>query len=112
VDGQLLKNILLNLLTNASKYSGDGTEIQLTSAVRENQLVVAVTDHGIGIPDVDKGKLFTNFFRARNAIHIQGTGLGLYLVKRYVDLLGGNITFSSQLNEGTIFTVELPLTAV
>ncbi|MEZ0542105.1 sensor histidine kinase [Fibrella arboris] len=112
IDGQLLKNILLNLLTNASKYSGDDTDIQLTSAVLDNQLVIAVKDHGIGIPDVDKDKLFTNFFRARNAIHIQGTGLGLYLVKRYVDLLEGSIQFTSQLNEGTVFTIHLPLTAV
>ncbi|MBO0947825.1 sensor histidine kinase [Fibrella forsythiae] len=109
IDGQLLKNILLNLLTNASKYSSDDMDIQLTSAVLDNQLIIAVQDHGIGIPDVDKDKLFTNFFRARNAIHIQGTGLGLYLVKRYVDLLEGSIQFTSQQNEGTVFTVRLPL---
>lgn len=111
LDGQLLKNILLNLLTNASKYSGDNTTIILTSSVHDDQLIMAVKDHGIGIPDVDKGNLFTNFFRGRNAIHIQGTGLGLYLVKRYVDLLGGTVSFTSQLNEGTVFTVQLPLTA-
>lgn len=107
-DRQILNNILLNLLTNASKYSAEDTDIYLTSLVQNNWLTFTVTDQGIGIPDVDKDKLFINFFRARNAIHIQGTGLGLYLVKRYVDLLGGTIHFTSQVSEGTIFTVQLP----
>jgi len=109
LDEQILKNILMNLLTNASKYSAEETDIRLTSAVWDDRLTLIVIDHGIGIPDVDKDNLFINFFRARNAIHFQGTGLGLYLVKRYVDLLGGTITFTSQLGEGTAFTVQLPL---
>ena len=109
LDGQLLKIILLNLLTNASKYSADDTDIQLTSAVQHEQLIFTISDQGIGIPDADKDKLFVNFFRARNAIHIQGTGLGLYLAKRYVELLGGSITFTSQVEMGTTFTVRLPL---
>lgn len=108
-DGQLLKIILLNLLSNASKYSPDNTDIQLTSAIQNRQVVFTVSDQGIGIPDADKDKLFINFFRARNAIHIQGTGLGLYLAKRYVDLLGGSITFTSDVEKGTTFTVQLPL---
>jgi signal transduction histidine kinase len=112
IDGQMLKNILINLLINASKYSAEEKEIELTTAVRDDTLVIKVKDEGIGIPDTDKDNLFISFFRARNAIHIQGTGLGLYIVKRYVDLLGGTITFSSQMNTGTIFTIELPLAAI
>jgi PAS domain S-box-containing protein len=109
LDDQLVKNILTNLLTNASKYSAEGKAIEVTTAVQADQLQIWVRDWGIGIPDVDKNKLFVNFFRARNAIHIQGTGLGLYIVKRYVDLLGGSISFTSQLNTGTVFFVQLPL---
>jgi signal transduction histidine kinase len=109
VDGQMLKNILINLLVNASKYSADGKEIELTTAVAGDQLRLTVRDEGIGIPDADKDKLFINFFRARNVSHELGTGLGLYIVKRYVDLLGGSITFTSELNSGTIFTIQLPL---
>lgn len=109
LDGQMLKNILINLLVNASKYSADGKEIELTTAIEGDQLVLTVRDEGIGIPDEDKDKLFISFFRARNAVHAQGTGLGLYVVKRYVDLLGGIVTFTSQLDSGTVFTLQLPL---
>ncbi|MFD2938280.1 sensor histidine kinase [Spirosoma flavum] len=112
IDGQMLKNILVNLLVNASKYSAEEKEIELTTKVQRNQLVITVKDQGIGIPDVDKDNLFISFFRARNAIKVQGTGLGLYIVKRYVDLLGGTITFTSQVNSGTVFTIELPLTSL
>ena len=110
IDGQMLKNILINLLVNASKYSAEKKEIELATTVRDNTLIITVKDEGIGIPDMDKENLFISFFRARNAIHVQGTGLGLYIVKRYVDLLGGTIAFSSQVNTGTIFIIELPLT--
>ncbi|MVM32141.1 sensor histidine kinase [Spirosoma sp. HMF4905] len=109
-DGQLIKPILLNLLTNASKYSAEDADIYLTTTTHGSQLQITVTDQGIGIPDTDKDKLFINFFRGRNAIHVQGTGLGLYLVKRYVDLLEGSISFTSQVGEGTIFSVQLPIT--
>ncbi len=109
IDGQMLRNILVNLLMNASKYSAAHSDVELTTEVADGQLVVTVKDQGIGIPDTDKDKLFISFFRARNANHIEGTGLGLYVVKRYVDLLGGTITFASELDSGTIFTVRLPL---
>ncbi len=109
LDGQMLKNILINLLVNASKYSADEKEIELATVVQDHQLLITVKDQGIGIPDADKDKLFINFFRARNAIHVSGTGLGLYVVKRYVDLLGGTVTFTSEQDSGTTFTVQLPL---
>jgi hypothetical protein len=110
IDGDMVKNILINLLSNASKYSPEGADILLTTAVHSNQLVLSVKDWGIGIPELDQDKLFTNFFRARNARHLPGTGLGLYIVKRSVDLLGGTIAFESRLKSGTTFTIQLPLT--
>ncbi|QJD81585.1 sensor histidine kinase [Spirosoma rhododendri] len=109
LDRQLLERILVNLLTNASKYSPDDTDIQLTSTIWNRRVLFTVADQGIGIPDSDKDRLFTHFFRSRNANHMQGVGLGLYLAKRYAELLGGSITFTSKLEQGTTFTVELPL---
>lgn len=109
IDNTMLRHILINLLTNASKYSAEEANIELTSALIDQSLTLTVQDWGIGIPDADKDKLFTNFFRARNAIHITGTGLGLYLVKQYVDRLGGTIRFISTLDQGTSFTVQLPI---
>ena len=107
---KILRNVLLNLLSNASKYSPEGKQIQLTSSVAGDQIVITVKDNGIGIPEEDQEKLFTGFFRASNVDHVQGTGLGLSIVKKYVELMGGCISFVSKLNRGTTFTVDLPLT--
>lgn len=107
-DKKLLKNILFNLISNAIKFSGDGAVIELTSAVTETGFSISVQDHGIGISEGDQEHLFSSFFRAANATNIQGTGLGLHLVKRYSDLLGGIINLQSQLNEGTRVTIFIP----
>lgn len=103
---KILKNILLNLFSNASKYSSEEKEIHITSKVADNCVVIIINDKGIGIPKEDQKNLFTEFFRAGNVENIQGTGLGLSIVKKYVELLGGNISFKSKLNEGTKFTIN------
>ena len=108
-DKRLVKNILFNLLSNAIKYSDEGKEIFLKERLEGDYVLFDIIDQGIGIPEADQAYLFTRFFRAANAMNIQGTGLGLNIVKRYIDLVGGSITFESQLNEGTTFTVCLPL---
>lgn len=108
-DKRLVKNILFNLLSNAIKYSDEGKKIFLRERLEGDYLLIDITDQGIGIPEADQVYLFTRFFRAANAMNIQGTGLGLNIVKRYIDLVGGSITFDSQLNVGTTFTVCLPL---
>jgi signal transduction histidine kinase len=108
-DKQLLKNALLNLLSNASKYSEAGKPIELASSITDKACIIAVTDHGIGIPDADKQHLFSRFYRAQNVTNIQGTGLGLTIVKRYVELMSGIIKFSSEINKGSTFTIMLPL---
>ena len=105
---KILKNILLNLLSNASKYSERGKEIQIESQVNENTVTISIQDHGIGIPFKDQKRLFTEFYRAGNAKNIQGTGLGLVIVKNYIALLEGTITFNSEVNKGTVFTLTLP----
>lgn len=108
LDKQLLKNIILNLLSNASKYSGEGKQIYIDTAVN-SAINLAVKDEGIGIPEADKVHLFTPFFRAQNVTNIQGTGLGLNIVNRYVDIMGGSLTYESELNEGTTFRITFPI---
>jgi PAS domain S-box-containing protein len=107
--GKILKNILLNLLTNASKYSANGKEIIITSTVINNKALIHIKDHGIGIPEKDQNKLYNQFFRASNAEFIQGTGLGLSIVKKYIELIKGKLEFTSKENEGTTFIVEFPI---
>ncbi len=107
-DKKILRNVLLNLLSNACKYSGEGKEINFNTEVSNKTVSIQVTDKGIGIPESEQKNLFEKFYRAKNATNIQGTGLGLNIVKRYVELLDGSIGFNSVLNEGTTFTVKFP----
>jgi len=109
LDKQHLKNILTNLLTNAAKYSAEGKTIWLTSAFTNGQMQFTVKDEGIGIPDEDQPNLFQTFFRANNAANIQGTGMGLHIVKRFLDIMGGTIRFASKENKGSEFTIQFPV---
>ena len=110
IDKQLLKNILINLLSNAIKYSPEKKEILFKTIITKNgELEIVIRDFGIGIPDQDQPLLFERFFRANNAGNIQGTGLGLNIVKKYVELIGGKISFISRLNEGSTFKILFPL---
>jgi PAS domain S-box-containing protein len=108
-DQKILRNILLNLLSNAVKYSPEGKDIFITIKEKNNHAILSVRDEGIGIPQEAQKELFSKFFRASNAYAIQGTGLGLNIVKKYVELLGGEIYFESIENKGSTFTVEIPM---
>ncbi len=107
-DKRLLKNILLNLLSNAIKFSNEKGIILLTINNNSHLLNIIVKDSGIGISEEDQTHLFSSFYRGSNATNIQGTGLGLHIVKRYTDILQGSIELKSKIGEGTIITVELP----
>lgn len=109
IDKHLLRNIFMNLLNNAIKYSDEGKEILFSTHIDKNGTTIKVTDKGIGIPDADKPHMFDRFFRAHNATNIAGTGLGLNIVKKYIELMGGTIDFTSELEKGTTFTVKLPV---
>lgn len=109
MDEHLLRHILLNLLSNAIKYSPEGGNIWLTLSGERGKAIFQIQDEGIGIPLSEQQKLFEVFHRGHNVGNIPGTGLGLCIVKKYVDLHGGEITLDSQVGEGTIFTVTLPL---
>ncbi|WP_052055577.1 PAS domain S-box protein [Myxosarcina sp. GI1] len=108
MDEKLLQHILNNLLSNAIKYSPDRDEVYFDLKYETEQVVFQVRDLGIGIPQEDRKHLFDSFHRASNVSSIPGTGLGLPIVKRAVDLYGGTITMQSQVRKGTTFTVTLP----
>lgn len=107
-DKKILRNVLLNLLSNAIKYSPEGKDIHVITTLKDEKVTLAIRDEGIGIPADAQKNMFDKFFRAKNAANIQGTGLGLNIVKRYVELLDGTIGFISKENIGTTFTVEFP----
>lgn len=107
-DKQLLRNILFNLISNAIKYSPDGSTIYCRTQIVKDKIQIEIQDQGMGIPEADQKHLFTRFFRASNAVNIQGTGLGLNIVRSYVDLLKGEISFNSVEGQGTTFYVQIP----
>ena len=105
-NAQSLRNIFINLLSNAVKYSFEGSSIHVKLWHDEDIFYASVRDEGIGIPKEQKVYLFERFFRADNAINIQGTGLGLFIVRKYLDNLNGSIDFESEEGVGTKFTVS------
>jgi two-component system, LuxR family, sensor kinase FixL len=109
LDKKFLKIIFFNLISNAIKYSPEGKPIRCTTSLRNQTLSIVIQDEGMGIPREDQPHLFTRFFRAHNVENIQGTGLGLNIVKRYIELLNGRIRFESAQGFGTSFFVDIPL---
>lgn len=103
LDEHLVKSSIINLISNAIKYSGEDTFIEFTTEIKDDVCIVCVKDNGIGIPEEDQKNLFEAFFRAHNTGSIPGTGLGLNIVRRYVELMEGELTYMSAMNEGAIF---------
>jgi len=109
IDIKLLRHVLTNLLSNAIKFSLDGQQVEMSSGIEEGKLKLVVRDHGIGISTDDQKHLFERFFRGENAANIQGTGIGLYIISRYMELAKGSIKLESDLGKGTTFSLFLPL---
>jgi PAS domain S-box-containing protein len=109
LDEKLLRSILANLLSNAIKYSPEGGNVTLTLRREQNNAIFQIKDRGIGISPTDQKRLFEPFNRGKNVRNIPGTGLGLVVVKKCVDLQGGNISVNSVVRDGTTITVTLPL---
>ena len=107
-DRQIIRNILLNLISNAIKFSPENKMIQVSTQIMGTGLKIVVADQGIGIPKEEQEHLFERFFRAKNVTNIQGTGLGLNIVAKYVESLNGSVEFKSELNAGTVFTITFP----
>ncbi|MBD3750684.1 MAG: PAS domain-containing sensor histidine kinase [Sphingobacteriales bacterium] len=105
-DSNLLKNTIINLISNAIKYSGENTFIEFNTEINQQGIFITIKDNGIGIPLSEQKHLFEAFFRAHNTGDIPGTGLGLNIVDRYVKLLNGEVEFESSENKGTRFTLK------
>jgi signal transduction histidine kinase len=108
-DEGVLRHILTNLLSNACKYSEPGSPVDFSAERRGDDVVFTFRDHGIGIPPEDQARIFTSFTRGSNVGGRPGTGLGLVIVQRCVELHGGTIKLESQVGRGTTFTVSLPV---
>jgi len=108
-DENLFRHILTNLLSNAAKYSTVGSPLKVTLSRNGEDAVIVVADSGMGIPKPDLDHLFEAFYRGSNAANIAGTGLGLVIIRRCVDLHRGTITVVSEEGKGTIFTVRSPI---
>lgn len=107
-DSNLLKHVVVNLISNAIKFSPENSTIDIISEIENDTTSLKIIDQGMGIPISDQVHLFERFFRASNVTNIQGTGLGLHIVGRYVDLLKGTIQYSSELEKGSTFTITFP----
>lgn len=112
LDSQLLHHILINLLSNACKYSPQDSVIDFEVSCQASEIVFLIKDYGIGIPAADLPQLFDSFYRASNSQNFQGTGLGLAIAKEYVNLHDGTISVESELEVGTTFKVTIPIKTV
>ncbi|WP_417613030.1 ATP-binding protein [Owenweeksia hongkongensis] len=109
-DYSLVRYIFSNLMVNACKFSKDNTRVKVSIAFEDNFAKIRIEDQGIGIPKEDQASIFTSFYRATNVSNIQGTGVGLSIVKEFVDLHKGKISFESSPGKGSTFFIELPYT--
>lgn len=105
LDPSMMKHIVTNLLSNAIKFSPEDSLVELSTSCIDGHFRLKVKDHGIGIPREDQENLFKRFYRSSNVTNIQGTGLGLHIVKKYTELLHGNIEFRSEPGMGTEFII-------
>ena len=111
-DKERISMVLTNILSNAVNYTPEKGDIKIGAAVKDDSLIITVTDNGIGIPEEEKGKIFSKFFRASNAIlaHPDGSGLGLFIAKSIIAMHRGDLTLESQKDIGTKVIVKLPIT--
>ncbi len=105
MDSSLLKHIVMNLISNASKFSPENSRIEMRTTNEGKRITLSVKDNGIGISDTDQKHLMERFFRGSNASNVQGTGLGLHIVSKYAELLNGQVTYKSELGKGTEFVI-------
>ncbi len=108
IDQNMTHHILTNLISNAIKYSSDLKIVDINIIAQDDFISIEVRDYGIGIPEKDQAKLFTSFFRASNISNLPGTGLGLVVVKYFLDLHGGTIDVKSTQNKGSSFLIKIP----
>lgn len=110
MDPSLLKHIVMNLFSNASKFSPEKSSIEVKTICLNNHIILSVRDYGIGISNEDQKHLMERFFRGTNASTVQGTGLGLHIVSKYAELLNGTMEYNSELEKGTEFVITFNTT--
>jgi len=106
-DEKILELALSNIIYNAIKYSSENTVIDIDISQNKNTTIFKISDNGIGIPKKDQKNIFNRYFRAENALNMQGTGIGLNIVKDHLENLNGTIAFESKEHKGSTFTIEL-----
>lgn len=99
----------MNVVSNASKFSTEGSRIEIKTTGQNNHLILSVKDYGMGISKEDQKHLMERFFRAANAHNVQGTGLGLHIVSKYAELLNATVSYQSELEKGTQFFITFNL---
>jgi signal transduction histidine kinase len=109
VDSERIAQILDNLLGNALKYSAPEMPIQVTVTLQGAEVEVRVADHGIGVPEDERGRLFAPFYRASTARHVPGNGLGLHISRRLAERQGGRLWLEASSGAGSVFTLALPV---
>lgn len=109
LDDKLIRQTITNLLSNAVKYSPGGRSVEVRAYTEGNYALIEVQDHGIGIPEEEVANVFTKYFRASTSVGIPGSGLGLTLVRQFVNMHNGEVTLRSRKGVGTVVTVKLPL---
>jgi signal transduction histidine kinase len=107
-DKNMIFHVFSNLISNAIKYSELNNKVDISINDVDNHIQISIKDYGIGIPEIEQSKLFTSFYRASNIKNIPGTGLGLIVVKHFLDLHQAKINFKSQIDKGTEFIVVIP----
>ena len=108
-DEKILENILSVIIFNAIKYSPENSEIELEISKNAKNIIFTIKDEGMGIPKKDQKYVYNRYFRGENVLNIQGTGIGLNIVKEHLKNLGGTINFISTENKGSVFIVKLPI---
>lgn len=112
LDGKVIRQMMANLLSNAVKYSPQSPVVEVMAFAEADSVVIEVTDYGVGIPEDEQPRIFGKYFRASTSGGIPGSGLGLSLVKQFVELHNGSISLRSKVGVGTALTVTLPLAGV
>ncbi len=109
IDSKLLRHIIVNIISNAIKYSADNKSVDIIVSSNQEQLIIKVRDFGIGIAEEEQNKIFDLFYRGKNVGNISGTGLGMSIILRALEILNGKIEVSSKINQGSLFTVTIPI---